>query len=92
MNFSLAGAQGLADLAAGSPVSKPMTCPAGATVTTIDEAVTSSGGNSTLTYDAKTDQYSYTWKTEKSWAGTCRMLIVRLADGLEYTANFQFKK
>jgi hypothetical protein len=92
VNFSLAGNQGLAILAAGSPTSKAITCPAVATVTTIDEAASSTSGNSVLTYDATTDQYSYTWKTEKSWAGTCRMLSVKLADGTEHTANFQFKK
>ena len=30
-------------------------------------------------------------KTEKSWAGTCRVLTVTLIDGTTHTANFKFK-
>ena len=48
-------------------------------------------GNSSLTYDATTGQYSYTWKTDKGWANTCRQLVVTLADGTQYLANFKFK-
>jgi len=38
-----------------------------------------------------TDQYTYIWKTQKSWVGTCRMLIVKLIDGTGQIAFFQFK-
>jgi len=31
------------------------------------------------------------WKTEKSWAGQCRVLKVTLADGSEHTATFRFR-
>ena len=48
-------------------------------------------GNSSLSYDAASGQYSYTWKTDKSWAGSCRQLIVRLVDGTEHVAAFMFK-
>ncbi|MGH9937989.1 MAG: PxKF domain-containing protein, partial [Blastocatellia bacterium] len=41
--------------------------------------------------DAASDQYTYVWKTEKSWAGACRQLIVRLNDGSERVAYFKFK-
>jgi hypothetical protein len=41
--------------------------------------------------DAATGQYSYTWKTDKRWAGTCRQLVVRLVDGSEHIASFQFR-
>jgi hypothetical protein len=34
----------------------------------------------------------YVWKTEKSWAGSCRQLNVRLIDGTEHKANFRFNK
>ncbi|MCB9140616.1 MAG: PxKF domain-containing protein, partial [Caldilineaceae bacterium] len=47
--------------------------------------------SSSLTYDANTDQYIYTWKTDKSWAGTCRQLIVQLNDTTAHLANFDFK-
>jgi hypothetical protein len=36
-------------------------------------------------------QYKYVWKTDKSWAGTCRDLRVLLVDGTLHTARFSFK-
>ena len=51
--------------------------------------VTAAG--SSLAYDAMSDQYIYVWKTETAWAGSCRQLIVRLADGTDHRANFTFK-
>ena len=50
-----------------------------------------SAGNSSLSYDAATDVYSFTWKTEKAWAGTCRQLVIQFADGSVQRANFKFK-
>jgi hypothetical protein len=32
------------------------------------------------------------WKTDKAWAGSCRALVVKLADNTAKTANFQFTK
>jgi len=48
-------------------------------------------GSSGLTYDPLTDQYIYHWKTNATWTGTCRQLIVRLNDGTDHVANFKFK-
>jgi hypothetical protein len=47
---------------------------------------------SSLSCDAATEQYSYVWKTDKAWGGTCRQLIVLLADGTDHVANFTFAK
>ena len=47
-------------------------------------------GNQTLKYDAATGHYMFPWKTDPQWKGTCRQLVLRLADGNEYTANFKF--
>jgi hypothetical protein len=45
-----------------------------------------------LVYDAATAQYTYHWKTLKTWAGHCRTLIVKFNDGSsEFQANFKFK-
>ena len=44
-----------------------------------------------LTYNAATNQFVYTWKTEKSWAGTCRRFYVALIDGTVRYADFQMK-
>ena len=91
VKFSLGGNEGLAIFAAGSPSSKPTACPTSASVSTV-AASTAKGGTSSLTYDPLTDTYTYLWKTEKSWAGTCRTLVVKLTDLTEHTADFQFKK
>jgi hypothetical protein len=87
--FSLSGNQGLNILAAGYPKSQPITCASGAPTDDIEQTVTA--GNSSLSYDAASGQYSYTWKTDKSWAGSCRQLIVRLVGGTEHVAAFMFK-
>ena len=29
-----------------------------------------------MQYDSASDQYTYVWKTEKSWSGTCRVLVL----------------
>jgi hypothetical protein len=47
-------------------------------------------GASRLQYGATTQTYTYVWKTDKAWAGTCRQLIVRLSDGVDHIALFQF--
>jgi hypothetical protein len=89
VKFSLTGNFGLGIMAAGSPSSRKVTCATGVPVDAIEETV--SAGNSSLQYDASGDQYSYVWKTDKSWGGTCRELDVRLDDGSSHTAVFQFK-
>jgi hypothetical protein len=89
VKFSLAGNQGLSIFAAGYPISQKITCDNGAPLDDIEE--TSTAGNSSLSYDAGSNQYNYVWKTDKAWAGTCRQLIVKLIDGTEQKANFKFK-
>jgi len=91
VKFSLDGDQGLSIFAPGYPASQQVSC---TTFTadpqnTIDETVTA--GGSSLSYDASTDEYTYVWKTNNRWAGTCRRLIVRLIDDSNHEANFQFK-
>lgn len=89
VKFSLAGNQGLNIFAAGYPASQQTNCDSGATENAIEQTV--SAGSSTLTYDPTTNQYHYTWKTDKTWAGTCRQLVVRLNDGTDHLAIFKFK-
>jgi hypothetical protein len=36
-------------------------------------------------------QYKWTWKTDKAWSGTCRELIVKLADNTIHRATYRFK-
>jgi hypothetical protein len=89
VKFSLAGYQGMTILAAGYPMSSEVMCDANEPGSSIDETV--NPGGSSLTYDPISGRYSYTWKTQKVWRGTCRILIVRLADGTNHYAKFRFK-
>jgi hypothetical protein len=86
VKLSLSGDQGLAIFASGYPKSQQIACDPSATVDGIEQTVTA--GSSSLTYDASADQ---TWKTEKSWAGTCRQLVLKLVDGTSHNANFKFR-
>jgi len=55
------------------------------------EQATVAAEASGLQYHAVSQQYTYVWKTEKAWAGTCRELTLTLDDGTPHTARFQFK-
>ena len=54
----------------------------------IEETV--KAGNSSLSYNATTEQYNYVWKTDQAWKGTCRMLVVKFNDGSQHLAKFRF--
>ena len=56
----------------------------------IPDSATSLSGES-LQYDDVAEQYVYNWRTDKSWAGTCRQIWLTLADGTIHTAKFKFK-
>ena len=89
VKFSLSGYKGLGIFAAGSPSSGPVPCNSSDPANDLTETVTA--GSSSLNYDPTTDQYIYVWKTDPSWAGTCRQLVVQLNDGSIHRANFRFK-
>ncbi len=89
VKFSLSGNKGLGIFAPNSPSSGPIACGSNADATVLTDTVTA--GNSSLSYDPGSDQYIYVWKTDPSWAGTCRQLVVTLSDGSTHTANFKFK-
>jgi hypothetical protein len=89
VKFSLSGFKGLGIFAPGSPSSGPIACNSSDPASDLTETVTA--GGSSLSYDATTDRYNYVWKTDASWAGTCRQLVVELNDGTIHRANFRFK-
>jgi hypothetical protein len=89
LKFSLSGNKGLGIFAANYPASQEVSCNSSAPVSELEG--TDTAGGSSLSYDAGSDRYNYVWKTEKSWAGTCRQLVVKLNDGSTHTANFKFK-
>jgi hypothetical protein len=80
VKFSLTGDQGLAIFADGSP--------AWALCGSSD----TSPATGTLGYNASNDRYTYLATTAKSWAGTCRDLVVTLADGTVHKLRFTFTR
>jgi hypothetical protein len=85
VKFSLGGDRGLAILADGYPASRQVDCVTGAPIGSLEPTSSDDG----LTF--ANGQYSYAWKTSKSWVGTCRQLQVLLVDGTLHTALFSFK-
>lgn len=89
VKFSLSGNKGLNIFVAGYPKSQAIACDSAAPVDGIEQTVTA--GGSSLQYNALTDVYTYVWKTDKAWAGTCRQLVLGFADGTFQRANFKLK-
>ncbi|MER7577946.1 PxKF domain-containing protein [Streptomyces sp. NPDC126514] len=91
MKFSLAGDQGMDIVADDSPDSRRVTCPSDpALIDTLEVVAAISPAG--LSYDPATDTYTYTWKTSKEWASTCREFTLTLYDGTKHSALFQFTK
>ena len=88
MKFKLGGDHGLNVIAAGSPTSVQVECPADTPISAIE--TTNTAGAGSLTYDAATGTYNYVWKTETNWAGTCRTFNLVLDDGTPHRAVFRF--
>lgn len=88
MKFGLGGDFGLDVISKGSPTSVRVTCPADAPVSAVEAA--STAGASSLSYDAESKTYNYVWKTETSWAGTCRTFDLTMDDGSSHRATFKF--
>ncbi len=89
VKFSLGGNLGLNVFAAGSPYSEKTSCSSGTGLDEIEQTATA--GSSGLQYDAISDTYTYVWKTDRSWAKTCRTLHVKLSDGTDHAAMFRFR-
>jgi len=90
IKFSLSGDQGLNIFAAGYPKSEKVACDTAGSVDDIEATVTA--GGSSLSYNATSDQYTYVWKTDKTWAASCRKLTMRLTDNTDHVAYFNFTK
>jgi Tol biopolymer transport system component len=87
--FGLGGNLGLDIFAGGYPKSQTIACDATAPADGIDSTLTA--GGSSLSYDAGSGRYTYIWKTDKSWAGTCRAFVLNTKDGVTHRADFKFK-
>jgi len=90
VKFSLGGDRGLNIFAAGYPQVVTMTCPSAASTEAVEETL--AADTSKLSFNAATNQYTYLWKTDKTWTGTCRKLVIKFADGSpEHTLLFSFR-
>ena len=90
VKFRLGGDQGLAIFASGTP--GPRRRPATRRRRSTRSRRPSTPGLAELSYDPVSDSYTYVWKTDKAWKGTCRQLTVTLSDGTNHRANFDFRK
>jgi uncharacterized protein len=88
VKFSLNGNHGLNIFATGSPTIELTSCTTGASLGVVP---TVTAGGSSLSYDPSTDQYTYPWKTDRSWAGRCGRLVVTFNDGTTQSALFRFR-
>ncbi len=87
VKFSLGGDRGLGILGSGSPTVQQVDCATQAPIGTASPISVIGGG---LQYNPTEDGYTLVWRTERSWAGTCRLLTVALVDGSNHTAIFSF--
>ena len=98
LNFSFPGGQGLQVFAENSPYSRQVEC---STLRTLDPNATfttprpfpvamQSPGGSGLSFDSRTGLYTFTWKTDAAWAGTCREAVLTRTDGVQHRAYFFF--
>jgi len=90
VKFTLGGDFGLTVLALGYPTSTVVSCSSSAAIASVEE--TAAAGGSGLSYDPLSSLYTYVWKTEKGWAGTCRRLVLRFTNGQEKAADFRLAK
>lgn len=90
VKFSLGGDQGLDILVTGYPQSRAVACASSSQADDVETTVTA--GASSLAYDAVAGQYGYVWKTDKAWAGSCRELVLKFADGTTRNALFSFTR
>jgi hypothetical protein len=90
VRFSLGGDQGLAIFASGYPASVQIPCDFSSPTVPLNDTV--AAGSDSLSYDPASDTYTYIWRTDRAWAGTCRALILKLADGTLHYAYFSFTR
>lgn len=87
VRFSLGGNLGLAILRSGSPLMRPVHCTTLAPLA----ALTSTTAVAPLTYVTSTASYSYFWRTDRTWSGSCREFVLRFVDGSQQRAVYRFQ-
>jgi hypothetical protein len=84
VRFSLNGFHGRHVLAAGYPQVAEIACGSGA------EPVAGERARVRRVHWGR--GYAFAWKTRRSWAGSCRQLLVALADGTVHRADYRFTR
>ncbi len=86
--FVIAGGSGLSIVDGGSPTSQQVDCE---TLEPLGDATPiTTPGSSGFQFVEDESAYQANWKTEKEWAGTCRLLSVSLDDDSVHSALFNF--
>ncbi|HMN97951.1 MAG TPA: PxKF domain-containing protein [Miltoncostaeaceae bacterium] len=87
VKFALGGDQGLDVFVGGYPRVQQISCSTSAPLDAIEETATANASG--LTFDRASLRYSYVWKTNSAWKGSCRRLQLKLKDGTLRTADFK---
>ena len=86
VRFSLGGYRGARPEAAGYPQSTR--CGGGDG----EQVARAAKKKPVFEYARRSGRYTLLWKTEKRWAGQCRVFVLKLDDGSVHTARFEFAK
>jgi hypothetical protein len=84
VQFSMGGDAGLAIFAADTPTFTQIDCTTGAVIGTAEAAT------GTLKYSKRTERYTYSWTTSKTWKGTCQELTLTFQDGSTAAVWYRF--
>jgi len=63
----------------------PVSCPANAPLNTVRPMIAPTSGLQSLG-----SSYTYVWKTNAGWGGSCRKFMLTLSDGSTHEAMFRF--
>jgi hypothetical protein len=92
LNFRLEGYEGRDIFATDFPASRQIECtPTQPPVPPGELQPTDSLFNLGAIFNPFTRTYHYLWRTDSTWAGTCREVIVKLKDDTELKARFRFQ-
>jgi hypothetical protein len=89
IQFSLGGDVGLGIFQPGSPAVQRVDCVSGAAIGGSAAAAT---GSPALKFNARTERYTFQWKTDKAWKNTCQRLVLTFRDESSAEVIFQFKR
>ncbi len=74
--------------AVSSITSANLPCGGGATSAPLPADTSGASG---LHYDTTSNQYIFSWKTDKTWGGSCRRFLLQLDDGTTHNADFTLR-